>query len=93
MIETITSPWIIIGLIGQIAFGLRFVIQWISSEREGRSIVPLAFWYFSVVGGSILLIYAIHRRDPVFILGQAGGLAIYVRNLVLIHRRRDPESS
>jgi lipid-A-disaccharide synthase-like uncharacterized protein len=80
--------WIGIGLVGQMLFFGRFLVQWIASERAKRSVVPLAFWYFSIFGGSVLLVYAIYRKDPVFILGQAGGLVIYLRNLVLIRRER-----
>ena len=80
--------WLIIGFAGQAMFSMRFIVQWIMSEREKRSMIPLAFWYFSLAGGASLLIYAIHRRDPVFILGQASGLFIYLRNLYLIYRER-----
>lgn len=80
--------WIAIGLGGQLLFTARFLVQWIASERAGRSVVPLAFWYFSVGGGLILLTYAIYRADPVFILGQSMGLFIYARNLWLIHKER-----
>ncbi|MDD3446589.1 MAG: lipid-A-disaccharide synthase N-terminal domain-containing protein [Zavarzinia sp.] len=77
--------WIIIGFAGQALFTMRFVVQWIASERAKRSLVPVAFWFFSVGGGVVLLAYAIHREDPVFIAGQAGGLVIYARNLWLIY--------
>ncbi|MFQ8432088.1 lipid-A-disaccharide synthase N-terminal domain-containing protein [Amaricoccus sp. W119] len=77
--------WVIVGLLGQLSFSMRFIVQWIRSERERKSVIPLAFWYFSIGGGVILLAYAIHRRDPVFILGQSAGLFIYARNLWLIH--------
>lgn len=80
--------WLVIGFTGQALFSMRFLIQWIKSEREKRSMIPLAFWYFSVAGGLSLLIYAIHRKDPVFIVGQASGLFIYMRNLYLIYRER-----
>lgn len=80
--------WVIIGLGGQALFTGRFLVQWLASEREGRSVVPIAFWYLSIGGAVILLAYAIHRRDPVFILGQSMGLAIYLRNLWLIHAER-----
>lgn len=80
--------WVAVGLGGQAMFSMRFIIQWIASEREGRSIVPVAFWYFSVAGGLILFLYAVYRRDPVFILGQGAGLFIYARNLWLIHGER-----
>ena len=80
--------WLAVGLVGQVAFGLRFLVQWIESEREKRSVVPIGFWYLSIVGGLILLAYAIYRKDPVFILGQASGVFIYARNLQLIGRER-----
>ncbi|MEE9139813.1 MAG: lipid-A-disaccharide synthase N-terminal domain-containing protein [Alphaproteobacteria bacterium] len=78
--------WLAVGFLGQAMFSMRFLIQWLSSERHRRSIIPVAFWYFSVAGGSILLAYAIWRLDPVFIVGQAGGLLIYGRNLYFIRR-------
>lgn len=78
--------WVAIGLAGQACFFTRFLVQWIASERVGRSVVPRAFWYLSLGGGSIVLAYAIWRRDPVFILGQSVGLAVYLRNLVLLWR-------
>lgn len=76
--------WIYIGFGGQLLFMLRFVVQWITSELRGKSIVPIYFWYFSIGGATILLLYAIHIEDPVFIVGQSGGLIIYIRNLMLI---------
>ena len=87
--------WLIIGFLGQALFSLRFLVQWWASERERRSVVPLAFWFFSVAGGITLLSYAIYRQDPVFIVGQAGGLIIYMRNLYFIYRERlqAPETS
>lgn len=78
--------WVTTGFAGQVMFTMRFLIQWLKSEREGRSVTPVAFWYFSLAGGGILLIYALHRRDPVFIAGQLTGLFIYARNLRLIAR-------
>ena len=80
--------WTAIGFLGQAFFSMRFIVQWISSERVRRSVIPTAFWYFSLGGGIILLAYAIHREDPVFILGQAAGLVIYARNLYFILRER-----
>jgi lipid-A-disaccharide synthase-like uncharacterized protein len=80
--------WVALGFAGQIFFTARFLVQWIASERAGRSVVPLAFWFFSIGGGLLLFIYALSRRDPVFILGQGMGLFIYVRNLMLISRER-----
>jgi lipid-A-disaccharide synthase-like uncharacterized protein len=85
--------WLVIGFTGQALFSMRFLIQWIKSEREKRSTIPIAFWYFSLAGGASLLIYAIHRKDPVFILGQATGLFIYTRNLYLIYRERRQAAS
>lgn len=76
--------WISIGLIGQGLFFMRFFIQWLKSEFEKKSVIPTAFWYFSLAGGSVLLIYAIHLRDPIFILGQGMGLMIYIRNLYFV---------
>lgn len=83
-----TLVWIIIGFIGQALFSMRFVVQWIASERMKRSIIPQAFWYFSLAGGVTLLAYAIHKQDPVFIAGQGLGLAVYLRNLYLIRSGR-----
>lgn len=81
--------WILIGFLGQFLFAARFVIQWIASERRGASHIPVQFWYFSLIGGAIMTVYALHRHDPVFIVGQASGLVVYVRNLMLIHRRAE----
>jgi lipid-A-disaccharide synthase-like uncharacterized protein len=78
--------WLTIGLLGQALFSARFIVQWIASEQRRRSVVPRAFWYFSVGGGLTLLAYAIYRRDPVFIIGQSAGLFVYARNLWFIHR-------
>lgn len=80
--------WLVIGFLGQALFSARFIIQWLASERQRKSVVPLAFWYCSLFGGLTLLAYAIHRRDPVFILGQAFGAVIYLRNLYFVHRER-----
>lgn len=84
--------WVLWGFIAQIMFMMRFMIQWIASERVGRSIVPVAFWFFSIGGGALLLTYAIVKKDPVFIAGQGLGLIIYFRNLWLIYKekRKDP---
>lgn len=80
------EAWLVIGFLGQACFFSRFLVQWITSERAGRSVVPRAFWYLSIAGGTIVLSYAIWRLDPVFIAGQSGGLIVYVRNLVLLRR-------
>jgi lipid-A-disaccharide synthase-like uncharacterized protein len=76
--------WLAVGFAGQALFSARFLVQWLASERRGRSVIPLAFWYFSIGGGMTLLAYAIYRGDPVFIVGQLGGVLIYIRNLHLI---------
>ncbi len=80
--------WVMVGFLGQALFSARFIIQWFVSEKAKESIVPIAFWYFSILGGMTLLTYAIWRRDPVIICGQAGGLLIYARNLWFIHSKR-----
>ncbi len=82
------NSWLVLGFAGQAVFGSRFLVQWIGSERAGRSIVPVAFWYLSIAGACLLFAYAWHRRDPVFMLGQVGGMLIYARNLYLIRRER-----
>lgn len=88
--------WLAIGFLGQGLFSARFLIQWLHSERQRRSVVPVFFWYFSVAGGVTLLAYAIHKRDPVFILGQASGIFVYLRNIYFIHsasRHAAPEGA
>ena len=91
------TPWVsllaqywlyLLGIAGQALFALRFLVQWLASERKGESIIPVYFWYLSLIGSLILLVYAIFRRDPVFILGQSTGFIVYIRNLVLIYRKR-----
>jgi len=79
------QPMAILGLVGQTCFFARFLVQWIASERKRRSVVPTSFWYLSVIGGLLVLIYALWRRDPIFILGQVVGIFVYTRNIVLIH--------
>ena len=76
--------WVLLGYLAQIMFTMRFVVQWIASERAGKMVMPIAFWFFSIGGGVLLLIYALYRRDPVFIAGQALGLLVYIRNLYFI---------
>ena len=83
-----TQFWVALGFLGQFLFFSRFLIQWIASEKKKRSVIPYAFWYFSIGGGTLLLTYALYRRDPVFIAGQSLGLLIYFRNLWLIHGSR-----
>ncbi len=80
--------WLAIGLGGQLMFFMRFLVQWIVSERRGESVIPLAFWFLSLSGSLILFSYAVHRRDLVFSLGQAFGFTVYIRNLMLIYRQR-----
>jgi lipid-A-disaccharide synthase-like uncharacterized protein len=84
----ILSFWVIFGLAGQVCFSLRFMLQWIASEKKGESVIPNAFWYFSIIGSLILLSYAIYRKDPVFILGQSFGSIVYLRNIMLIHKKK-----
>ncbi len=85
----IDKTWLAIGLIGQALFSARFVVQWLYSEKVKKSVIPTAFWYFSVGGGATLLAYAIHREDPVFIIGQGAGLFVYFRNLQFLWRDKD----
>jgi lipid-A-disaccharide synthase-like uncharacterized protein len=85
---TSETLWIAIGLLGQALFTSRFLVQWIVSERRGESVIPMAFWWFSILGGVTLLSYALWRQDPVFIIGQATGMVVYARNLILIFRKR-----
>ncbi len=80
--------WIILGFVGQIMFTARFIVQWIASEKKGESVIPIHFWFLSVIGSSIVLAYAIYRRDPVFIAAYAFGNFIYFRNLILIYRKK-----
>ena len=80
--------WLSVGFVGQAFFSMRFLIQWIASEKRKESVIPIAFWFFSIGGGLTLLTYALHRRDPVFILGEAAGILIYSRNLYLIWRKQ-----
>ena len=82
----IDKLWVGVGLVGQAIFSARFIVQWIVSERRKRSVIPISFWFLSMAGSLVLLAYAIHRKDPVFILGQAGGMLVYSRNLWLILR-------
>jgi lipid-A-disaccharide synthase-like uncharacterized protein len=78
------DAWVLLGFVAQAFFTMRFVVQWIASERARASVIPVAFWFFSIGGGALLLVYALYRRDPVFIAGQALGLVVYLRNLYFI---------
>jgi lipid-A-disaccharide synthase-like uncharacterized protein len=82
--------WVVIGFCGQALFTARFLVQWIASEKAKKSVVPILFWWFSIGGGAVLFIYALHRADPVFIVGQGAGLFIYLRNLYLIYKKPQP---
>jgi lipid-A-disaccharide synthase-like uncharacterized protein len=82
------ASWQIVGFVGQGLFTARFLVQWLASEKKGDAVVPVAFWWLSLVGGVNLLIYAIAKRDPVFIVGQGLGMIVYLRNLVLVSRRK-----
>ncbi len=85
--------WVLLGFFAQAMFTMRFLVQWIASERAGRSVIPVAFWIFSVAGGLTLLAYALYRRDVVFIVGQAFGVFVYLRNLYFIVRDRRATAS
>lgn len=85
------SLWLALGLLGQALFGARFLVQWLHSERHGRSLVPRLFWTFSIAGSAVLLGYAIHKADPVFIGGEALSLVIFIRNMQLVRRNGDTE--
>jgi lipid-A-disaccharide synthase-like uncharacterized protein len=80
--------WVLLGFAAQGFFTMRFVVQWIASERVGRSVIPIAFWWCSIGGGLLLLVYALYRRDPVFIAGQSFGVFVYLRNLYFVMRER-----
>jgi lipid-A-disaccharide synthase-like uncharacterized protein len=84
--------WVLLGLVAQAMFTMRFVVQWIASERQGRSVIPIAFWFFSIGGGVLLLGYALYRKDIVFILGQGFGVFVYVRNLYLVLKERGAQN-
>jgi lipid-A-disaccharide synthase-like uncharacterized protein len=85
--------WVLLGFVAQAMFTMRFLVQWIASERAGRSVIPLAFWIFSIGGGLLLLLYALYRKDPVFIAGQAFGVFVYLRNLYFVMRERKSTAS
>ena len=80
--------WVLLGYAGQTLFAMRFIVQWVASERVGRSVFPMAFWFFSLGGGVLLFAYALYIRDPVFIIGQGLGLFVYLRNLYFVVRER-----
>ncbi len=82
------NGWVLFGFLGQAAFSARFIVQWIVSEKNKESTIPVVFWYLSLVGGLILFVYAIYKKDPVFVIGQGSGLFVYIRNLVLIKKKQ-----
>ena len=88
--DSIPTPWLIVGFTGQAFFTMRFLVQWLYTEKLRRSVVPQAFWYFSIGGGATLLVYAIYRQDPVIIVGQLFGLLVYSRNLYFVCLGREP---
>jgi len=88
--QEIPTSWLILGFLGQALFSMRFFIQWIYSEKHKKSLIPKAFWYFSLAGGITLFSYALLRQDPVFIAGQGLGLFVYIRNLMLIRSENKP---
>lgn len=85
---SVDVAWLVIGLLGQTMFMMRFVVQWIHSERHQQSVIPVSFWYLSLIGGLTVLAYGLHRAEPVIILGQLPGTLVYTRNLMLIHREK-----
>ena len=85
--------WLVLGFAAQGLFTMRFLVQWIASERAGRSVIPLAFWIFSIAGGLLLLVYALYRKDAVFIAGQAFGVFVYLRNLYFVLHGRKAAAS
>lgn len=96
LIEQFGDPWVLFGLAGQSCFFLRFLVQWLASERAGQSVIPNLFWYLSIAGALIVLVYGFIRLEPVLILGQVPALAVYLRNLYFVYKRRkqtvvDPE--
>jgi len=88
--DVLVQPMAVVGIAGQALFSARFVVQWVISERRKQSTIPVSFWYLSLVGGALTLVYALWRRDPIFTVAQATGLLVYARNLMLIHRRQRP---
>jgi lipid-A-disaccharide synthase-like uncharacterized protein len=84
--------WLVFGLLAQLVFTARFLVQWLASEKAGRSVVPMAFWFLSIVGGTMTLVYGIQRREPVIIMGQTLSIFIYVRNVMLIFKNKSNQS-
>jgi len=86
--STYEMMWVGIGFVGQSLFFSRWLLQWVVSERKAESQIPVSFWYMSLIGSVIVLAYAIHKMDPVFIVGQGVGTLVYVRNIMLVHRTK-----
>ena len=86
LLAKLGDGWVIFGLAGQSCFFLRFLVQWLASERRGESVIPLGFWYLSIAGAGVVLAYGIRQLDPVLIFGQTAGLLVYLRNLHLIYK-------
>jgi lipid-A-disaccharide synthase-like uncharacterized protein len=84
--------WLVFGLLAQLVFTARFLVQWLASEKAGRSVVPMAFWFLSIVGGTMTLVYGIQRREPVIIMGQTLSIFIYIRNVMLIFKNKTKQS-
>ncbi len=91
--DRIPTGWLLLGFLGQAGFSARFAVQWLASERRKESVIPASFWWLSMAGGALLLAYALHRRDPVFVIGQAAGIVVYARNLALLRRRREEKAA
>lgn len=86
--QNLENFFLVVGFLGQGIFASRFIIQWVYSENLGESKIPIIFWYLSIFGGIMLLIYAVSRKDPVIITGQSFGIIVYIRNLILIYRKK-----
>ncbi|MFZ9642628.1 MAG: lipid-A-disaccharide synthase N-terminal domain-containing protein [Candidatus Methylopumilus sp.] len=84
--------WLCVGLLGQVLFMMRFIVQWLHSERHQKSVIPVSFWYFSLIGGLTVLLYGLHKSEPVIILGQLPGTFVYARNLILIRRHEKSQA-
>jgi lipid-A-disaccharide synthase-like uncharacterized protein len=83
--------WLYLGLTGQFFFSARFLVQWLATEKQKKSVIPVSFWYFSILGSSLLLAYSIYKQDPVFIIGQSFGFIVYFRNLQIIFKKENKE--
>lgn len=92
-IFSVENIWLAVGFAGQGLFAIRWLVQWFSSERQRRSVIPISFWWISMIGSIILLAYSFYRMDPVFIMGTMFNSVVYVRNLYLIHRARAEDAS